>query len=244
MKSIKSKLIASTFILLIALVAIALVYFPSQHRQQALLAFEGELQVLCETLGLTIALGFEEDNFESMQAAFNFVKSDVALNYIAVFDADKDLIAVYPDTISESSIAIPDGLIERPDHVIYGSPITNGENHHGYVTISKSLNELNERIAQSQFHTLLLGLIVLIPSLIAFYLMAKLVADPLNQLTNATQEVANGDYDVRVMIKNQDETGTLATNFNQMTEALERNTAELHQAREEAEIGIFGQYEP
>ena len=117
MRSIKLKLIASTFILVLALVSIALVYFPAQHRRQSLLAFGSELQVLCETLGLTIALGFEEDNFESMQAAFNFVKKDAALNYIAVFE-EKELIAVFPGSVPETDLVIPEGLIEQPDFVI------------------------------------------------------------------------------------------------------------------------------
>jgi hypothetical protein len=158
MRSIKLKLIASTFILVLALVSIALVYFPAQHRRQSLLAFGSELQVLCETLGLTIALGFEEDNFESMQAAFNFVKKDAALNYIAVFE-EKELIAVFPGSVPETDLVIPEGLIEQPDFVIYGLPIRLGERIHGYVTISKSIRALNERITQSQYDTLQSGLI-------------------------------------------------------------------------------------
>ncbi len=50
MRSIKQKLIVSTFILVAAIVAFALVYFPEQQRRQAFLALENELEVLCQTL--------------------------------------------------------------------------------------------------------------------------------------------------------------------------------------------------
>ena len=85
LRSIKHKLIVSTFILVAAIVAFALVYFPEQQRRQAFLALENELEVLCETLALTIALGFEEDNYEAMQVAFDFVKRNPLLDYIAVY---------------------------------------------------------------------------------------------------------------------------------------------------------------
>jgi len=84
LKTIKGKLIASTFILVIALVVFALAYFPLQQRKQALLAFENELKVLCNTLALTIALVFEEDNYEILKVAIDFATRDPALNYIAI----------------------------------------------------------------------------------------------------------------------------------------------------------------
>ena len=236
MKSIKLKLVGSTFILVAAIVAFALVYFPAQHRRQALQAFGNELEVLCETLALTIALGFEEDNYESMQVAFEFVKRDAALNYIAVFDVDKELIAAFPEPLPvEGGAMVSPGLVESRDAITYCSSILLRGQSYGYVTISKSLRSFNQSISDSRYDTLQIGLVILVFSLGLVYLIAKIVTDPLNLLTGAAQKVARGQYSVRVDIERGDETGILATNFNQMTEALQHHTEELRRAREAAE---------
>ena len=236
MRSIKQKLIVSTFILVAAIVAFALVYFPKQQRRQAFLALENELEVLCETLALTIALGFEEDNYESMQVAFDFVKRDPVLDYIAVRDVDGELIAAFPDPLPDSAepIVTP-GLVEGPEAVAYCSAITLRGQAYGFVTISRSLSSFNQNISDSRTDTLLIGLLILAFSLVFVYLIARMVAEPLNLLTGATQRVAHGEYSVRVDIDRRDETGTLATNFNLMTDALQTHTEELSRASEAAE---------
>ena len=236
MTSIKQKLIVSTFILVTAIVAFALVYFPEQQKRQAFLALENELEVLCETLALTIALGFEEDNYEAMQVAFDFVKRDPALQYIAVYGVDEELIAAFPDPLPASAAPIvTPGLVEGPEAIAYCSAIALRGEAYGFVTISKSLSSFNQNISDSRYDTLLIGLLILAISLGLVYLIARMVAEPLNLLTGATQRVAHGEYSVRVDIDRRDETGTLATNFNRMTDALQTHTEELSRASEAAE---------
>ncbi|MCZ6634875.1 MAG: ATP-binding protein [bacterium] len=235
MKSIKFKLIASTFFLVTVIVAFVLIYFPAQQRKEAIRAFGNELEVLCETLALTIALGFEEDNYESMQVAFEFGKRDSALSYIAVFGTDKELIAAFPDTLSEEEMIVSPGLVEEADAIAYCTLIEIRDQSYGYVTISKSLGVLNQNISDSRMDTLQIGLVILAFSLGLVYLIARFVAEPINLLTGATQRVASGEYGVRVDIHRGDETGILADNFNRMTEALQTHTEELTQAREEAD---------
>ena len=236
LRSIKHKLIVSTFILVAAIVAFALVYFPEQQRRQAFLALENELEVLCETLALTIALGFEEDNYEAMQVAFDFVKRNPLLDYIAVYGVDGELIAAFPDPLPGSAEPIvKPGLVEGRETVAYCSAITLRGQAYGFVTISKSLSSFNQNISDSRYDTLLIGLLILSISLGLVYLIARMVAEPLNLLTGATQRVARGEYSVRVDIARRDETGTLATNFNRMTNALQTHTEELSRASEAAE---------
>jgi signal transduction histidine kinase len=236
LKSIKQKLIASTFILVAAIVVFTLVYFPLQQKRQAFLALENELEVLCETLALTIALGFAEDNYQSMQVAFDFVKRDPVLEYIAVYGVDEELIAAFPDPLPGGAepIVTP-GLVEGPEAVAYCSAVVLQGEAYGFVTISRSLSSFNQSIADSRYDTLLIGLLILALSLGLAYLIARMVAEPLNLLTGATQRVARGEYSVRVDIDRKDETGTLATNFNRMTDALQTHTEELSRASEAAE---------
>ena len=192
--------------------------------------------MLCETLALTIALGFEEDNYEAMQVAFDFVKRDPALQYIAVYGVDEELIAAFPDPLPTSAAPIvTPGLVEGPEAIAYCSAIALRGEAYGSVTISKSLTSFNQSISDSRFDTLSIGVLILAISLGLVYLIARMVAEPLNLLTGATQRVTRGEYSVRVDIDRRDETGTLATNFNRMTDALQTHTEELSRASEAAE---------
>jgi PAS domain S-box-containing protein len=58
--------------------------------------------------------------------------------------------------------------------------------------------------------------ILLLASALAFYL-GNLLTKPLNQLTSAASEVAEGNLTVQAPVTSQDEIGTLATTFNSMT---------------------------
>lgn len=71
-------------------------------------------------------------------------------------------------------------------------------------------------------------------------MIARLVADPLDELRAAMQAVAAGRFDVRLPLRRADEFGTLIGNYNLMAEELEgkerlRRTFGLHVGRKAAE---------
>ena len=60
-------------------------------------------------------------------------------------------------------------------------------------------------------------------------LMVRVIADPVNQLVDATRRIARGDLDVLLRLESQDEMGELAKSFNQMTVKLQKSREELEQ---------------
>lgn len=54
------------------------------------------------------------------------------------------------------------------------------------------------------------------------FLLTRKVLNPLSQMTGITRKIASGDYSARVQISTNDETGQLASAFNQMAESLQR----------------------
>ncbi|MFF2878185.1 sensor histidine kinase [Gottfriedia sp. NPDC057991] len=57
---------------------------------------------------------------------------------------------------------------------------------------------------------------------VTFLFVAKLLVKPVKELISATKELAKGNYDVQVTIKRKDEIGLLASNFNLMTNKLNK----------------------
>ncbi|WP_088014225.1 sensor histidine kinase [Gottfriedia acidiceleris] len=57
---------------------------------------------------------------------------------------------------------------------------------------------------------------------VTFLFVAKLLVKPVKELIRATKELSKGNYDVQVTIKRKDEIGLLASNFNLMTNKLNK----------------------
>jgi two-component system, NtrC family, nitrogen regulation sensor histidine kinase NtrY len=87
-------------------------------------------------------------------------------------------------------------------------------------------------IRQTSMQTLLL--ITLLVLFIAFWLalyVARGIADPVQQLAQATQHIRQGDLDYRASVVGDDELAALATSFNEMTAEMSANRRTLEERR-------------
>ena len=69
----------------------------------------------------------------------------------------------------------------------------------------------------------LAGLIALIVSFIVSYFISRSISGPLARITAASKQMAQGNYDVYIPIKGQDEVGRLSEAFNQMAKEVSTN---------------------
>lgn len=70
---------------------------------------------------------------------------------------------------------------------------------------------------------------------IVLIIILKQLTKPLDKLNSITNEIANGNYDMRVNIKRKDEIGEFAENFNKMSEAISKHIEILEQSNQEKE---------
>jgi len=86
--------------------------------------------------------------------------------------------------------------------------------------IEGQIEELDRRVLLSALLFIMLGAGI-------GYSMAERIADPVNRLMRATQRIAHGDLDARVVSTSTDELRRLVEAFNRMAEDLRRQRAEL-----------------
>ncbi|MBM4761691.1 HAMP domain-containing sensor histidine kinase [Bacillus sp. B15-48] len=74
----------------------------------------------------------------------------------------------------------------------------------------------------TEFHLVIFGFIfaVFVSSIIGILLMSRKLTQSLSELTSATQEIANHNYDYPLMINRKDEIGQLADSFRMMQQRL------------------------
>ncbi len=100
-----------------------------------------------------------------------------------------------------------------------GSKI-NLENHHNvYLFIQKDIAKQDVLITKIVITTVLF--IFIIGGMI-FLVIADVIVKPIEKLTNATNELANGNYDTVVVTSGKDEISKLGQSFNYMIQCLEK----------------------
>jgi len=85
------------------------------------------------------------------------------------------------------------------------------------LTSRQELSSLEATVVRNAVAT---GLIVLLISVVAAWIIARRITGPVEKLSSAADQIASGAWDTRVEIESNDEVGKLAAHFNQMTAEL------------------------
>lgn len=93
---------------------------------------------------------------------------------------------------------------------------------------------INTQIRNSLLFTLSLTIII---AIIAF-IMARYLTTPINRLVDAATQIASGNFNIETQIQAQDEIGTLAQAFNQMSSQLQNTLGGLSQRSQVIETSV------
>ena len=99
------------------------------------------------------------------------------------------------------------------DDVQIGTIITTSDSLQRDPDETQYLDQTNQALIVAAFGAVMAALIL-------SYLLARIVTRPLKELTIGVQRVADGDFEQQVPVRSQDELGTLASAFNQMSQDL------------------------
>ena len=91
--------------------------------------------------------------------------------------------------------------------------------------------EIDRRVASLNQTLLLAAVAFSIAAAGLAYFLARGIAGPIQELTDATHAVAEGSFDVSLRTSSRDEIGALFSSFNQMTEDLKRQREDLEKSK-------------
>ncbi|OEJ66044.1 nitrate- and nitrite sensing domain-containing protein [Magnetovibrio blakemorei] len=142
--------------------------------------------------------------------------------------------------------------VERMRKIVIDSPITgttgNIVNSYWFDTISVKINLLRDvenrladdlvvqanQIKKKAWNVFIITLGVVVAGFfltaVMLFLIMRSITRPLNHITRATQQVANGDYEVDLPCHTSDEIGVLASNFMKMSFTIQEKEGHLEKA--------------
>ncbi len=93
----------------------------------------------------------------------------------------------------------------------------------GQVHVGVSLDFIKQLIEKERISVILITVVVVLVGLVIAVMFGFRFSRPINQLVQATQQIARGNYRYKVPLKRKDELGNLAAAFNRMSEELWKN---------------------
>jgi signal transduction histidine kinase len=106
------------------------------------------------------------------------------------------------------------------------SPILVNGKKVGELFIGYSLTKQKLEILKVRQSIIIIGLILILISIIATYLISAYFVQPLSDMSKVFNEISNEDLSKRVKIETEDEIGELAASFNLMLDKLEKANIE------------------
>lgn len=94
----------------------------------------------------------------------------------------------------------------------------------GFVRLGFSRAKIQALERNSIYFLLTIGSVVMAVSILLASILSRRITGPLRQLEQVTRRIADGDYDIQIPIRSQDEVGALARAFNAMAIALRETT--------------------
>ena len=114
----------------------------------------------------------------------------------------------------------------------------------GVLKLTASMAEAERDMMKARLQSLIVLVISLVLTMaITGYMLGRFVATPIEEITAAMKQVTDGNFEVQVVSKRQDELGRMARSFNKMTSDLRRTYKKMKSEQEKLYTVIQGAQE-
>lgn len=208
-------------IISILLVSLLVIY---PNRQETLLRrnIESELAQRTITTALGVSLALKYNDFEGLSNVIDLVESGDDLNYIAIIEKDslgrKSVFVSNPPEYDPGKILAMDSI----GFLIKSQSIFT-EFLEGEVILAVPSAVIEKAIFQINYPVYVFTGILLIMSLGLFYVIAQHIASPVTYLTDISDKLKTGDFDIAIAnISDIDEFSKLNNSFIELQEYLQK----------------------
>src|SRR6188472_3116957 len=114
--ALKTKIWITVITIVLLFTFFTLFYFPAQERQLLLKNYNTEVQNLANTVALGVRIALNEQNYEGVQTAMEFVKGNPGLKFVGLMQTDTIWDAAHTRFRIKEMVfkTFPDSLILRP----------------------------------------------------------------------------------------------------------------------------------
>jgi signal transduction histidine kinase len=235
--SIKIKLSAVISILVLSFIVFNVGYYPKRLEQQILRQSETNARQVAEAIGQALVPALAAQNSSDLTRILEGLRAIPAYRFCVVYDARGIRVGASTSTPpwmaqeffrfqgASRAILREDGVLVASAPIFYIEPYHDRE---GTIIIGFATTETQKMVRDNIRLGLGVGLTTLIIGIIAAIYFANLYILPVLQLTQAAQQVAQGNLDGEpVEVTSNDELEDLSRSFAVMTEKLRGSREEI-----------------
>lgn len=198
---------------------------------------EREVEYISRTIANGISIALADENFTGIQSSMEYARSDNRLAYVLMFSNEKNskgldsiiLFRTYPEALS-LQVSAEDKSIDTL--VVKGTDFSSHVMT-GRIVVAYSTEQIDSFVDDVKSIVFLISLVIIIVTSILSYWVAIKMTKPIIHLSNAAQEVSEGNYTMRVQVNSKDELNDLATSFNNMLSEIEKGRSFLVKKNDE-----------
>ncbi len=243
-ESLRAKLIVGFAVPFVVLVLFVSIYYPLNQRSDSLDAARNQVNELSEMIALSVGTGLADSNYDLVKKTFDWATNDSKVRYVAILDKDDAILfdhnpnelQVDTGALLQAGSTVRQGGLLRTSH-----PIEYDGERYGNVVLAYSLEEAMSEIWSETMLTVFINLLILGMGIGAVLWLSGRIAGRIRRVRDGAQAVSDGNLDVEVPVRADDEIGELAGGFNEMIrdirttqEALEDEKASVERRVEEA----------
>jgi two-component system NtrC family sensor kinase len=216
-----------------------LYYFPQKQGALLVSNYQNEVQNLANTVALGVKIAINEQNFEGVQTAMEFVKGDPRLQFISMLQTDtiwdaghkkfsikQNVFKTFPENQHISAAIVSnDSLIVKK--AAFSTKMMSGAILLGFNTEGIEASKANIKNTS----IIVSGIVLLFGILLGFWL-ARNISVPVLALRDAARKVGEGDLNQKIKHIHGDEIGQLEKAFNKMLDDLDKTTNDLNEKNE------------
>jgi len=235
--SIRTKLTAVISILVLAIGLFNLVFFPASVKRQFRAQAETSMVQVAETASFALTAAMEARDRGKVDHVLAGVTRIPAFSFSAVFDGAGGVVAASPSVpawvgeyahnpgSTRSLIRPQDDLLVATAPIFYRDD--RGERV-GSLVLGFTTDQIRLLVRKDAQRALLVGSVGVVLAIFLAAYLASLYIVPLEQLTEAVQRVASGNFTgPGVPVKTEDELGVLSRSFEVMTDKLKVSREEI-----------------
>jgi len=235
--NIKTKIWLSICSIVFIFSFFTLYYFPHQQENLMVNNYNNEIQNISNTVALGVKIAMNEQNFEGVQTAIEFVKDDPRLQFVSMIQFDtvweganhkkfkikKSVFKTVPENQK------PDPEMVSNDSIIVKQSTYSTSSMSGAILLAFNTNEISKSNAKIMRTSLIVSGIILLIGILIGYLLAKNISTPVLALRNAAIKIGQGDLNQKIKKTHHDEIGELERVFNEMVDELSKARNELNE---------------
>ena len=240
LQSLKSKLLLAVSLMVIGSGLLISILVTQRYSSSLFQSLSAQAENLAHAVELDATDKILTNDLVALQKMLDYkIRSNPALAYIFIIRDNQVLAHTFPEGIPLELLDANHAVLENygnyqeivstnGDHYLdFAWPIFSGKA--GLLRLGVSEKPYRDQVAQLWLQMSGLTLAILLLALGGSLLFIKRITDPLAVLARAAKKIDEGNLDVKVDLKSQDEVGKLTAAFNHMVARIKDHTLRLQE---------------